>query len=141
MTNAALGEAIAALRANDRQTARTLLAQLREQQSNAIETWLWSAAASDDSSEKCTFLKQALVIEPHNERAQAALLAAGGGTIKSAPPSVAEAVPQQRVVPHKRFAAPRLRATGAKTRRSVPWTLIALALIVIALIPLTLWLI
>lgn len=151
MTSVSLESAIAALRAGDREAARAVLAQIREQKPQLVDVWLWSAAASDDNDQKQTYLKQALTIEPRHPRALAALKALGV-SVDRAPASVPVAAEQPTAQAERRLhknvassgsplAAARLAPTGVRTRRAIPWTMIMVLVALVMLIPLTLWLI
>lgn len=152
MTSVSLESAIAALRAGDREAARAVLAQIREQQPQLVDVWLWSAAASDDNDQKQTYLEQALTIEPQHPRALAALKALGV-SVDRPPVSVPVAAAEQPTAQAERrlhknvassgspLAAARLAPTGVRTRRALPWTMIMVLVALVMLIPLTLWLI
>ena len=157
-----LDSAIQALRNGDRDTARTLLHQLTEAEPLLFDGWLWLAAASDDAKAKRTYLRQALALNPHDARVIAGLRALGETVsepvVAPAPPQAAEAdvVPVDAVaepqlkksaakvapaIASSPLAMPRFVATDVRAPRPIPWSMIALACVVVLLIPLTFWLI
>jgi hypothetical protein len=148
-----LSPAIQALRAGDRETARTLLLQFTEVEVSRADGWLWLAAASVDEAEKRDYLQRAWTLDPHDTRIIAGLRAIGvdvqppahAPVVETAVPVVMEetkSVDLPRVeLPASLLAPPRFATTGVRAPRTIPWTLIALVCMIALLIPVTLWIV
>ncbi len=99
---------INALKANDRASARKLLAAALQQDQNDATAWLWLAAAMETPGQRIDCLRQVLKIEPNNQAALKGLAALGAPAMKtpgqpaSAPPTHAAA----EMPPPARAAAP-----------------------------------
>ncbi|MBN2304096.1 MAG: PD40 domain-containing protein [Anaerolineae bacterium] len=68
--NQLLQQGIEAAKAGDRNTARTLLEQVVEQDEQSEMGWFWLAAVVEDETQKRTCLGNVLVINPNNQRAR-----------------------------------------------------------------------
>lgn len=68
---------INALKANDRASARKLLAAALQQDPNDATAWLWLAAAMDTPGQRIDCLRQVLKIDPNNQAAIKGLAALG----------------------------------------------------------------
>lgn len=68
---------INALKANDRASARKLLAAALQQDQNDATAWLWLAAAMDTPGQRIDCLRQVLKIDPNNQAAIKGLAALG----------------------------------------------------------------
>lgn len=87
-----LDEAIAAIKAGDKETGRELLANLLQVDYNNEKAWLWlsSVVESDERRRQC--LKRVLEINPHNQAAQRGLarLAQKEGSQETSAPAHSE---------------------------------------------------
>ena len=83
-----LRDVVAAAKAGDKVTARTLLADVVETQANSEQLWLWRAALAEDREDAMRYLEQVLLINPNNQQALSCLAA-----YRIAPPKKAAPVP------------------------------------------------
>lgn len=81
---------INALKANDRASARKLLAAALQQDQNDATAWLWLAAAMDTPGQRIDCLRQVLKIDPNNQAAIKGL-AALGAPVSAEQPAVVQA--------------------------------------------------
>jgi hypothetical protein len=117
---------INALKANDRASARKLLAAALQQDQNDATAWLWLAAAVDTPGQRVDCLRQVLKIDPTNQAALKGLAAleapaagtqAQGANVPSASPAqpvAGAAVPQSP--PNRQPAAPARPLTNEELR-------------------------
>lgn len=64
---------VAAIRAQDRDTARSLLEQVVNLDPTHDQAWLWLSSVVDNDEERITCLKNVLTVDPYNEEARRAL--------------------------------------------------------------------
>lgn len=70
---AELKQAVAAIKAGDRQTGRKILLQLVDENPNDEQAWLWLTKTTDTATEQQAYLNKVLAINPNNEVAKKAL--------------------------------------------------------------------
>lgn len=151
-----LQHAIQALRNGDRVAARTALHQFTTDHPLEVDGWLWLAAATDDLADKRTYLQQTLALQPEDRRVVAALRTLDGAPAAAATVTTPLPITSDTTLSSHQPAAavneaetsrnplvvPRFVPTGVRTRRPIPWRLIALAsAILMLLVPLTLLLV
>ncbi len=166
-TDSALAHAIHMLRNGEREAARSLLEQITQDEPLNADGWLWLAAATDAPAQKRMYLQQVLAINPADQRAQAGLRALDqqAGELSAAPVAIstgssalqAEPTIQSAAEPatskpetvaptatplrlEHRLSPPRFVATGVRSRRAIPWQILAIIGILVLLIPLAFFL-
>lgn len=151
MAGSDLEQAIAALRTGDRDGAHSILQQLTADDPQLAANWLWLAAATHDPAQKRSHLHHAFALDPHDQRVIAGLRALGE-TVESpavsaspqpellvSPPALAASEP--KLTTTHLLTKPAFVSTGVRARRPVSWLAIALACLIVVLIPLMLRLI
>jgi len=104
--NAMFTEAIAALRAGDRDQAKNLLSKLVRLDSSNPEYWLWMSAAADSDRQRILCLKSVLKHDPTNRAALRGLLIMGEHQPDETELSTALQIPQRQAVKPEKSATP-----------------------------------
>jgi tetratricopeptide (TPR) repeat protein len=97
-----LTEAIAAVRAGDRNRARDLLTRLLKIDSANPDYWLWMSAVVDSERERVYCLQSVLRQDPTNRAALRGLTLFGAHVPQSAELSTALRIPHRKIIPPKR---------------------------------------
>ncbi len=100
--DAMLTEAIAAVRAGDRNHARDLLTRLLKIDSANPDYWLWMSAVVDSERERIYCLQSVLRQDPTNRAALRGLTLFGAHAPESAELSTALKIPHRKIIPPKR---------------------------------------
>ena len=139
----ALLDAIQAIRSGDQSTARTMLLDLTTAEPHQPDSWLWLAAVTHESDEKLVHLRRAHSLAPDDRRIIAGLRALGDTVAEPMPAAPLEqpatfarpAEVEPKVVAGP-MALPHFAPTGVRSRRPLPWRLIALVCLAMVLMPL-----
>lgn len=143
-----LVEAIDAIRAGDQETARTLLLELTQSAPQLAEGWLWLAAVTPNPAGKLAHLRQAHALAPNDRRTIAGLRALGeivGDPIPAARQAQADALETGAAAavapkpPLSPIALPQFAPTGVRSRRPLPWGILALIGVALLVFPLMYW--